>query len=711
MRPGKTSVTHRSWARALVLAGVALALAVIAWVAVNSVQAATSQSAQSTPPTAAVSLDAPLPPPSLVQIQQRNNSDGLGNILVTLTLAPDQLAAKQTDGTRDFVVIGPPDSPVIARDDGQGGDAVAGDGVFTAIANIDPAELQARAASDSSAIAAQPANSPVPVFAGRVQTGSAAPAPFDYNGFTSGKQVTVEFPVAFPDSTPSSLATPSPAPFAAPASAASPIPASRAASAPAGVVTAAATTQFQDRVLMIRDVGVVTDPARTYDPCTDTGNSAGVWTFNHLITQMANQAATGIDPAVFTEDWLLHWTANQPINGFTVPSRAQMQTLINLWKNGASRLDLTKAPLRLLAIIPRLDKRHTTGGLAGHSGGYGGGANGNPVDGGEARFIFGFVLRPGWSTNGFVAPVPLGGGCNALRFSVIFEYRVPKCDCAAVRDWARQWVNLATMVPGTNAYNEALEDITEQFVRSTNPNRPNDNDLGQLRTNEVALDTLNAIWELREFQLPQYHFTELGETNTQDSPHDSFNNNNADPTLLNWIRSNGTRPPNEVPLFFGGKHFLGTNPQAKPGGAGFFWTAPGLNPTDPDNANRHAVGLASCNGCHTAETGTTFVHVDPGTPGLPAQLSGFLTGITVADPAFGMPRRTFHDLLNREKDIKGLVHTFCGTFPPASISLVRASLKSTGKLPASLFGGVPPPDLDLSVSVDDMRRNVIVQVH
>src|SRR5580693_2464201 len=140
MRPGKTSVTHRSWARALVLAGVALALAVIAWVAVNS------QSAQSTPPTAAVSLDAPLPPPSLVQIQQRNNSDGLGNILVTLTLAPDQLAAKQTDGTRDFVVIGPPDSPVIARDDGQGGDAVAGDGVFTAIANIDPAELQARAA-------------------------------------------------------------------------------------------------------------------------------------------------------------------------------------------------------------------------------------------------------------------------------------------------------------------------------------------------------------------------------------------------------------------------------------------------------------------------------------------------------------------------------------------------------------------------------------
>ena len=48
---------------------------------------------------------------------------------------------------------------------------------------------------------------------------------------------------------------------------------------------------------MIRDPAVVTDPTRTWDPCTNAGNANGVWTFNHLMTQMANQPRSGIDPS------------------------------------------------------------------------------------------------------------------------------------------------------------------------------------------------------------------------------------------------------------------------------------------------------------------------------------------------------------------------------------------------------------------------------
>src|SRR6185436_7580193 len=70
------------------------------------------------------------------------------------------------------------------------------------------------------------------------------------------------------------------------------------------------TNQFQDRVLMIRDVGVVTDPTRTVEPCTQAGNPNGVWTFNHLMTQMTNSAATGIDPADFVMSWLQNWMVN-----------------------------------------------------------------------------------------------------------------------------------------------------------------------------------------------------------------------------------------------------------------------------------------------------------------------------------------------------------------------------------------------------------------
>src|SRR6185295_14757022 len=108
------------------------------------------------------------------------------------------------------------------------------------------------------------------------------------------------------------------------------------------------TNQFQDRVLMIRDVGVVTDPTRTVEPCTLAGNPNGVWTFNHLLTEMANPAASGIDPGDFVLNWLQNWLANKNgvINGDpTLPARAVMTSIINQWpKQPNGKLDLTKAP-------------------------------------------------------------------------------------------------------------------------------------------------------------------------------------------------------------------------------------------------------------------------------------------------------------------------------------------------------------------------------
>jgi hypothetical protein len=41
-------------------------------------------------------------------------------------LTADEIAAKVADGTQDFVTLGGPDETVILRDDGRGGDAVAG---------------------------------------------------------------------------------------------------------------------------------------------------------------------------------------------------------------------------------------------------------------------------------------------------------------------------------------------------------------------------------------------------------------------------------------------------------------------------------------------------------------------------------------------------------------------------------------------------------
>jgi hypothetical protein len=625
-------------------------------------------------------LAAPLPPPAQVFIQRTSAFPSLGNVLVTVQLTQDEIAAKRADGTQDFVTLGNPDSIVILRDDGQGGDAVAGDGIYTGIASLDDATLQARYQADQNAIAANPGGS-VPVYAGRVNLGTAAPQSFDWNGYNAGRAVAFDPAVVFLGKETTSAAVPQPLQEAR-----------GAAPAPAFVP---GTDPFQDEVLMIRDLGVVTDPTRTWSPCAG-GNPNGVWTFNHLMTNNANQAASGIDPAIYTETWLANWTSPPTINGHTVSTRSTALILGSWPRRADGHVDLTKSPFRLLAIVPRLDLRRTTGG----GGSYTVSTSGNFIDGGEARFVFGLET----------------GTCTVQPMSVIFEYRVPKCGCDAVKAWAQQWVNLSTLTLGSAAYNAALQNITEQFVKpNANPGRPNGSALGQQRTNEIALA---APWELREFQLTQFPFSMLNETTTADTPIDSFNNGAVFQSWVQTAVEPAIHPPNfqdpipPVPLFFTGVNFLGSNPQAPA-----VWSAPGLNLTLlRENWARERASLATCNSCHTIETGTNFTHVDPRTPvGVKAILSGFLTGISVPDPVAPghTPVRNFDDLARREVDIRQVAAMSCGTMVTVDVQAVELALATTGRLPVDLFSisGTVPSDRMTSVAVDDMKRNLILEVH
>jgi hypothetical protein len=681
--------------RALYLTLTALILATTAWAGRAAIPAWDEASATGTADSAA-DLRAPLPPPAEVLIQKTSAFGERGNVLVMVRLTPQQLAAKEADGTRTFITLGDLGHQVILRDDGQQGDSASGDGLFTGIGHVHEADLEARAQADQKALQAGAGS--VPRFAGRRLAGQVSQTAFDYAGFQAGRAVTFQPAVVRLS------------------------PAAPSLVSSKGFLKATNSTnppsQFAERVLMIRDVGVVTDPGRTIDPCTGFGNPNGVWTFSHLMTEMANQTATGIDPSLFTESWLKNWTANQTINSFAVPSRLQMQMIIDQWRaeSGGGRLDLNKAPLRLLSIVSRVDLRRTTGG----GGGYSTNVSGNFLDAGEARFIFGFVLKPGWRLQGGYSiadgPVINNNGCRALPFSVIFEYRVPKCHCEAVVAWARDWVDLNNWVPGTPDYNGRLERLTEQFVRANaNPIRPNGSAIGQIRSNEIALQ---APWQLREFQLTQFPWSLINETTTADTAEDGFNNG---PVFRNWLLTQivpalpgppWDQPVPPVPLFFQGGNFLGARPEAPT--PGFFWNAPGLNLANPpENWGRHRASLNSCNGCHTGETNTIFVHVDPSTPGLPANLSGFLTGNTVNDPAFGTPARSFNDLARREVDIQQVARLSCFGMATANVALVQASLQQTGQLPADVFAGTPPPSHDdlLSVAVDDMKRNVVLEVH
>ena len=665
-----------------------------------------------TPEEEAVTMPSFVPRPNAVFLERTVEHPGLGNTLVILALDDRDVERLKTETDRtDLVLVGPDGKQVAFRDNGQDGDAAAGDFEFTAVAELDFDDLAERAAEEGTS--QERGENSVPVFEGRAQVDETVVEPFEFDAFQSGARVELARSLSI-----SSFGTsPQEEEHEGEHGEEGGLHAIFAGSHVPG------TNQFQDRVLMIINPLVVADPTRTFDPCTGNGTPMGPWTFGHLMTEMANQQASGIDPSTFAETWLNHWLADQPINGFTVPKRdIPMQAFIDDWRNASggpgSPLDLSIAPFRLLAINPRIDLRTTVGG----GGGYGATGSGAFLDAGEARFTFGVVLPQSYSNSRplFVAstPIPNSNNCLAARFSVIFEYRVPKCKCKDVRDWARAWRRLNNFTPGSVNYNRWLERLTRTFTdRNRNPTRPNRSAIGQVRTNEISLDPFSFIWEIREFQLRMMPWSFLLETTTADTPDDSFGpplNNSI--TFGNFVIDvhNGVAGPS-VPLFYppgSGNNFLGAHPQT-PNPATTFWNAPNLVfPLHEDT--RHLVSLGACNGCHAIETGLQqFQHIRSFVGALPTVLSGFLTGIQVNDPVTAKVRH-FDDLLLREMDINAVARMACGRFRPVHLSPVLIGpLRSDGTPVRSIAAAATtdPDGPQLSLAPEDFLREVVQQVH
>lgn len=415
--------------------------------------------------------------------------------------------------------------------------------------------------------------------------------------------------------------------------------------------------------VFITDPQVVSDPSRTYDTCTQKGDACGPWTFCHLMTEMANEPLTGISPEDFTQQWLEQWLDTYTVNGDSVDARAQMQQeIIEPWlaASGGDRLDLKKAPLRLLAIVPRLDLRRTSSG----GGGYNGSGFGTPVDAGELRFVFG-LMRPDED----------GVACEPLPFTVIFEYGVPLSGCDAVSDWADQWVDLDLLGGFGSTYRHRLQDLTDQVVaRNANPSKGNGSAINQIRTNENALD---PTWELREFTLTDQITTSCGSfidspSNGMLRPHtvaqtpdDGTFMPTPDALVDQFIASNIANVPLDYDCsappstpFLGGNSLASLNLSQSAPTQGSWFTSNSYSGVEDD---RHDFSVNTCNGCHTCDTGTRFTHVDPMSPlGGPANLSGFLTGITVNDTQFPSIPRHFADLDRRYQDLYKVANALCG---------------------------------------------------
>jgi hypothetical protein len=374
----------------------------------------------------------------------------------------------------------------------------------------------------------------------------------------------------------------------------------------------------RNRELMITHLAVVNDTVRTRWTGSTTSTSDGAWHFGRLMTSMAGT----VDPSDFVRRWLQIWEADRFVNTELVRERdVGMTRLLASWPRRLDgKLDLTRAPLRLLAIVNRIDLRNLAAGSAG-----------------EGRFVFG-VLENGVAT----------------QFTVILEYKLPATTQADVLRWAEDWHNLSTLTLGSAAYRDALEKITNRFAaRGAAPTRPNGSAISQVRTNEISLD---APWELREFTLPPTGGI-LRQTPVVRTPMGKLNNSTLLATFINTRRSSILAGSYTVPTLFNDVRFQGGAIANNID----FWNAPGIT----DARARHLFSLNTCNGCHGAETSTGFLHVFPREAGSAAQLSGFLKGVTVADPVTGTSR-TFNDLSRRANDLKALL---CPTTAARALAL------------------------------------------
>jgi hypothetical protein len=398
--------------------------------------------------------------------------------------------------------------------------------------------------------------------------------------------------------------------------------------------------------LLVTKVETVEDPLRTRHPCTGVGAANGAWTFEKLVTDMANPAVTGITAQDFVKDWLETWLIGANVNTEPVAERTELFNRvirpwliqsgspaatfnITTWKT--KTLNLSKAPFKLISIVNRLDLRGNMG--------YG------ISNAGEGRFVF-EVLDPGTCV-----PLP-------EKFTVIFEYGIPIHSCEALKAYGQKWYDLKNNPVGGDVYNTALQQLTDVFAAANADNaRPNGSSLNQIRTNERVI---GSPWELREFIIDATTH-KLVLTTVKQEPAEKYNEVAFTPgtpadvaKLVIWVNDNAPAILNDkhvVPVALPtAEPFLGGKAHSEPG----LWQAVGIS----DAEVRHHFSFNTCSGCHKAETNAPFVHLSVVPYGTESVPSGFMAGISANDPISGTPH-DFNDLANRQTRLEDLLCNGC----------------------------------------------------
>lgn len=400
-----------------------------------------------------------------------------------------------------------------------------------------------------------------------------------------------------------------------------------------------------ERSLLVRYGATLFDPARSYDACSNTGTPGAVWSFGHLIRELAE--GTGLTAEDYLLNWLNTWVNAQSVNGFVVLDAARaanMQSrVIAAWQQlSGPTLNVDKFPARLLGIVNRPDLADKVGYSA-------------TGTAGEGRFVFGLEET---------TPT----GCKGMQFTMILEYGIKGGSCSAVKNWHKRWKDLDLHPLGSAAYNAALEAITIDFTEAgVNPVQlPNQSALLTLRTGESGLSGVPGPaypWQFREFRLQADG--QLGMTTIAQTPDDAFNNSSVLTQYLVANESDILSDKHLVPEKYPDAltSFLGARSDMAPYFHFNFWNADLTSLLNPSETRRK-FSLATCDGCHDGETDTKFSHL--GQLGHRSVSNGYTEQSYFLDgtnPQYIIPvtgeMHAYDDLAEREKKMSDILNQSC----------------------------------------------------
>jgi hypothetical protein len=337
----------------------------------------------------------------------------------------------------------------------------------------------------------------------------------------------------------------------------------------------------------------VTDPTR--NPAASNA-ADGHLSFRYVMEQLAG-TCPGLSQAVCVSNFVLSWFAalgTDVVNGFS--GAARNSNLLNHWPTLADgvTLDMSKAPLQLLAVVNRTDLHRS----------------GN----GEARLIYGIKV-PGLQIDG-----------NLM--TVIFEFALPSTPTSPNRlGWVNQFFSLpnngskscqlscaSAADPVGCAFACNVQLVTDQFIHPAQ--------LIDLRTNEIFLSPGEGTWAWRQFVLSQASGVNIVATSVNAESAD-FSLNNKDP-LGSFLKANEADFETgfiSLPIAIGSSPVLGGISTDTI----FNWSFSSFGVDEPA---RHAFSGRACNGCHNLEEASA------GAAGIPTlNIDGFfhVTPLRVAD--------------------------------------------------------------------------------